>query len=213
MERLQALFEPVLREEGVCGLSVATRADALNEDVLTYLEDLNRRTRLTVELGLQTVFDRTARLINRCHSYAEFLQGYAALKERSIRVCVHLINGLPGETAMHMLKTAEKTGQLKPDAVKLHLLHVIRGTPLEELYLRGGYEPMTLEDYVNVVAAQLELLPPETVIERVTGDADRRTLTAPLWSKDKLRVLGSLDKVLALRNTFQGKRYISGVID
>lgn len=202
---LKALYEAALSHPLVCGISIATRADALPEPVLDYLEELSNRTALTVELGLQTIHDETARALNRCHSYAEFLKGYGALKRRGIPVCVHLINGLPGEDAERMLQTAKAVGMLRPDAVKLHLLHVITGTKLAELYTAGRYTPMTLDGYVDIVVRQLEVLPPATVIQRLTGDGDRRTLLAPRWSRDKIRVLGSIDRLQAARGSWQGK--------
>ena len=202
---LRRLFETALAHEGVCGVSVATRADCLPEETLDLLSELCEKTELTVELGLQTVWDDTAERINRCHSYADFLNGYKALKARGIRVTVHLIDGLPGETAEMMRTSAKTLGALRPDGVKLHLLHVIRGTPLCEMYECGAYTPLTREEYVDIVVRQLELLPPETVIERLTGDGDRRTLAAPLWSRDKLCVLGSIDRALAERDSWQGR--------
>ena len=207
---LRELFTAALAHEGVCGLAVATRADCLPPDVLDLLSEFNEKTELTVELGLQTVFDDTAARINRCHAYADFRAGYAALRARNIRVTVHLIDGLPGETAERMVESARTLGWLRPDGVKLHLLHVIRGTALCALYERGDYTPLTREEYIDIVVRQLEVLPPETVIERLTGDGDRRTLVAPLWSRDKRRVLGGIDKALAERDTWQGKLFEEG---
>ena len=205
--RLRELYERALSVQGVCGLSIATRCDALEAETLDYLRELNTRTYLTVELGLQTIHDSTAEKINRCHTFSEFLQGYYELKRAGIRVCVHMINGLPGEDEEMMTESATQVGRLRPDAVKLQLLHVIRGTPLEQMYLRGEYTPLSLEDYINILVRQLEVLPPETVIERITGDGKAGELIAPLWSRDKLRVLGSIDKALAERDTWQGKYY------
>lgn len=208
--RLRGLFERALSAGGVCGLAIATRCDALEDDTLEYLSELNKRTFLTVELGLQTVHDSTAERINRCHSYSEFLRGYEKLKKAGIRVCVHMINGLPGEDEDMMVKSAWEIGKLSPGAVKLQLLHVIKKTPLERMYLEGRYTPLSLEAYVDIIVRQLEVLPPETVIERITGDGDARTLIAPLWSRDKIRVLGTIDKTLAERDTWQGKRFSPG---
>ena len=204
---LQKTYEEALAVEGVCGLSLATRADALSTETIDYLAELSQRTYLTVELGLQTIHDETAVRIHRGHSYAEFNQAYQALKRRGIRVCVHLIDGLPGETFPMMLETARAVGQLRPDAVKLHLLHILRGTPLAEAYTAGRFTPMTREAYIHTVCTQLEWLPPETVIERVTGDGQREMLLAPLWSLDKIAVLGGIDRELARRNTVQGARF------
>ena len=211
LARLREMFETALSHEGVCGLSIATRADCLSADTLAYLAELNARTHLTVELGLQTVFNETAERINRCHSFAEFCEGYDALKSRGIRVTVHIINGLPGETVEMMAETARVLGKMRPDGVKIHLLHVIRGTRLFELYERGEYVPMELSAYAETVVSQLELLPPETTIERLTGDGDRRTLAAPLWSRDKIRVLGTIDKLMAEKNTWQGRLFEKSV--
>ena len=207
LEELCSAFEAALLQEGVCGLSIATRADCLLPEALEYLSELNTRTRLTVELGLQTSFDETAVIINRGHSFAEFTEGYNALKERGIRVTVHIINGLPGESAEMMVETARILGQLRPDGVKIHLLHVILGTKLCDINERGEYLPMSLEAYVDTVVRQLEVLPPETTIERLTGDGERETLLAPLWSRDKIRVLGTIDKLLVDKNTWQGRLF------
>ena len=189
---------------GVYGISVGTRADCLPDDVIALLCDINSKTRLTVELGLQTVHDRTARLINRCYDYSEFLTGYSRLKKANIRTCLHLINGLPGETKSDMLETAREVARLAPDAVKLHLLHVNSGTELERLYLDCRYTPLTRDEYINIVISQLEYLPPDTVIERITGDADKKYLVAPKWSADKIAVLGGIDRQMKLRDTYQG---------
>lgn len=207
IRKLRSLYEAALNHEGICGLSIATRADCLSSEYLDYLSELNIRTRLTVELGLQTVFDETAKTINRCHSFSEFTEGYNALKSRGIRVTVHIINGLPGETTDMMVETARILGHLRPDGVKIHLLHVIRGTKLCEMYEKSEYSPMSFEDYTETVVRQLELLPPETTIERLTGDGDKNTLIAPLWSRNKIRVLGTIDYLLASADTWQGRLF------
>ncbi len=209
LTKLREMFETALSHEGIYGISLATRADCLSPDVLDYLAELSTRTRLTVELGLQTVFDETAERINRCHSFEDFCTGYYALKSRGIRVTVHIINGLPEETEDMMVETARVLGKMRPDGVKIHLLHVISGTRLFEMFERDEYVPMSLADYTDTVVYQLELLPPETTIERLTGDGDRRTLITPLWSRDKIRVLGTIDKLLTERNTWQGRLYMN----
>ena len=211
LARLRINFEAALWCEGICGLTVATRADCLAPDVLEYLAELAKRTDLTVELGLQSASDETARRINRCHDYRAFLEGYAALKARGVRVCVHLINGLPGEDEAQMLDTVKKIAPLRPDGVKIHLLHVIRGTALAEMLEMGQYRPMEREDYIRVVVRQLERLPETTVIERLTGDGDRRTLLAPLWSRDKLAVLGGIDSAMARADTWQGRLFAAAL--
>lgn len=204
LEHLKALWQEALEVQEVVGISIATRADCLGEEVLTALEELRDRTDLTVELGLQTIHDETAKRIGRGHDFAEFLRGYEALKKRGIRVCVHIINGLPGETEEMMLETARVIGRLGPDGVKIHLLHVTEGTALAELWKRGDYLPMEKEDYIRITARQLEYFPPETVIERLTGDGDKSKLLAPLWSRDKISVLGGIDREMAQKDMIQG---------
>ena len=189
---------------GVHGISIGTRADCLPDDVIALLSQINNRTHLTVELGLQTVHDKTAQIINRCYTYDEFLTGYRKLKNAGIRTCLHLIDGLPGETKADMLETAKEVARLHPDAVKIHLLHVNRNTALEQIYLSGNYSPLTRDEYIDIVISQLEYLPADIVIERITGDADKRCLVAPLWSADKTAVLGGIDRQMKLRDTYQG---------
>lgn len=203
-EKLSELLETA-RKLGAFSLSLATRADCLDKQKARILAEFPLP--LTVELGLQTVHDSTAEFINRGHTFSDFLCGYALLREHNIRVCVHIINGLPRETPEMMIETAKALAKLRPNAVKIHSLHVLRGTRLCELYESGEYTPLTREEYIDVTARQLELLPPETVIERVTGDGDKSLLAAPLWSADKIAVLGGLDKRLADMNTYQGKLF------
>lgn len=204
---LRERFEPVLSQEGVVGISIATRADCLEYDVLEYLSELKDRTYLTVELGLQTIFDGTGERINRCHTYADFLEGYKKLKDRNINVCVHLIDGLPGETKGMMIESAKAVADLKPHCVKLHLLHVLKNTKIAEQYANGDFELLTLEEYVDIIVSQLEVFPEETVIQRLTGDGGRDTLIGPLWSLKKFVVLNEIDKLMVKRDTYQGARY------
>ncbi len=207
VERLRALYEPVLAEPGVVGLAVATRADALPEDVVEYLAELCSRTFLMVELGLQSVHDKTAERINRGHTWEEFLEGYHKLIDKNIPVCIHLIDGLPGEDRAMMLATAREVAKLRPFCVKIHLLHVLRGTPIARELAAGEFPLMTLEEYVQTVCDQLEVLPPETVIQRVTGDGKKEDLIGPLWSLQKFVVLNEIDKELYRRGSFQGKYF------
>lgn len=207
VETLKALWQEALRFREVVGISVATRADCLEKEKLEALAELSARTDLTVELGLQTIHDETARKIGRGHSFETFLSGFLALEDLGIRTCVHIINGLPGETEEMMLETAKTVGDLRPGGVKIHLLHVTEGTPLEAAWRRGDYAPMEKADYIALTARQLRFLPPETVIERLTGDGDKKVLLAPLWSRDKISVLGGIDKALAELDAVQGDRY------
>lgn len=204
---LRKTFEPALALPGVVGLSVATRADCLPKPVLDYLEELSRRTDLTVELGLQTVHDQTARLINRGHDYHTFLRGYGELTRRGIPVCIHLINGLPGEDLDMMLQSVRQVAALRPFAVKLHLLHLLRETPLAAQYKAHPFPLLKKDEYVRLICDQLELLPPQTVIQRLTGDGDRRALIGPLWSLRKREVLNAIDQEMVRRDTVQGARF------
>lgn len=203
---LRERFEGVLAQDNVVGISIATRADCLEEDVLQYLSELNERTYLIVELGLQTIFDETGDRINRCHTYAEFLKGYNKLKERGINICVHLIDGLPGESREMMLESARTVALLRPHCVKLHLLHVLEGTRLANMYRNGEFELMTREEYVETIVNQLEVFPPETIIQRLTGDGGRDSLIGPLWSLKKFVVLNEIDKLMLKRDTYQGAK-------
>lgn len=202
--RLSEMLKEAL-DLGAFGVSIATRADCLDEERVALLSRFPRP--LTVELGLQTVHDSTAALVNRCHTFAEFLRGYELLKAHNIRVCVHIINGLPRESTEMMLETARILGKLRPNGVKIHLLHILQGTNLCNMYKCGELTPLEKSEYIDLVARQLELFPPETVIERVTGDGDKRLLVAPMWSVDKISVLGGLDKRLAEMDTFQGRGF------
>lgn len=204
LERLREVYSQAL-ECDICGISAATRADCIDHERAGFLASLG--VPVTVELGLQTAHDSTARRINRGHDLARFLEGFRIAREHGLRVCVHIINGLPGETPEMMLDTARILGRLRPDGVKIHLLHVIDGTPLAEIWRRGSYTPMEMSDYIGVTVRQLELLPPETVIERLTGDGSRDSLLAPLWSLDKRAVLGGIMKWQKELDSIQGLRF------
>ena len=206
---LREKFEEALCAQGAVGLNIATRADCLEDDVVKLLGEIAERTVLTVELGLQTSNDETAEIINRGHSFAEFKSGYQRLRSESnkINICVHVIFGLPGESEDDMLKTVSDLAALKPDQVKLHLLHVIKGTKLAAMYEAGEYETMSREDYIDAVCKAIELLPPDTVVARVTGDGMADELLAPLWSVKKVAVINDIDKTLFERQTYQGAKF------
>lgn len=209
LEVLKENFEAILKLDKVVGLSIATRADALSDDVMDYLEELSKRTYLVVELGLQSVFDKTGEIINRCHTYQEFLYGYNKLKERGINICVHLILGLPGETHEMMLESVKETVNLMPHAIKLHLLHILKGTKIAKMYENGEIRTLTRDEYVDIIVDALELIPPEIIIQRLTGDGARDLLIAPLWSLKKFCVLNEIDKEMIRRNCYQGSKLIS----
>ena len=205
VDRLRELYYEALAMPDVVGLSIATRADCLEDDVCELLYEIGKKTYLTVELGLQSSSDVTAERINRGHNWAEFLQGYEKL--HGLNVCVHIINGLPGESKDDMLKTARDVARLCPHEIKIHLLHVLKNTVMAEEYERGEFETLTLDEYADIVVSQLELLPPDTVIGRVTGDGLSDELIAPLWSTRKFNVMNTIDKLMVERDTYQGKLY------
>lgn len=213
VEKLREVYLSALSFPQVAGISIGTRADCLGDEVMELLRELDSRTELTVELGMQTVHEPTIELINRCCTHEEFLQGYRRLKESGIRVCLHIINGLPDETPEMMTETARQTAELAPEGVKIQMLHVIRGTKLAEMYEEGRFTLLSREEYIDTVVRQLEVLPPETVIERITGDGDKSKLIAPMWSADKIAVLGGIDKRLAELDTWQGRLYTSKFVN
>lgn len=206
---LRDLFGEALTFPDAVGLNIATRADCLPPDVTAYLAELAERTVLTVELGLQTAHDETAAHINRGHTYRDFTDGYTRLRAASgrIQICVHLIFGLPGEDEDAMLDTVRAVAALRPDQVKIHLLHVLRGTALGEMYRQGNYTPLERDAYIRIVVRALELLPPQTVIGRLTGDGMAADLLAPAWSRKKIAVLNDIDKALYAADSWQGKLY------
>lgn len=206
IDRLRAVYEEVLSLEGAVAFHIATRADCLGDDVIALLREASERMPLTVELGLQSIFDESAARIGRGHTYAEFLDGFERLRRGApaVRIAVHLINGLPGEREEQMLASAQAVGALHPDEIKFHLLHVLRGTRLAELYQNGSYQPMTEEAYVDLVFRQLLHIPSDIVVGRLTGDGAADALLAPLWSLKKLCVLNKIDQKLYENNTFQG---------
>lgn len=206
VKRLREVYEEALAEEKVVGLSISTRPDCLPEDVLDYLEELNQRTYLWVELGLQSIHDRTMKSIGRGHNYAQFIKGLEQLRARGIRVCAHVILGLPGETKEDILATGQAAARLPLQGIKLHLLHVLKGTPLGLIYQREPFPLLTKEEYVSLVADILEILPPEMVIHRLTGDGPPEDLIGPLWSRKKWEVLNAIDAELERRDTWQGKK-------
>ena len=209
VEHLRRMFEEALTWPAVVGMNIATRADCLPADVVALMAELSEKTVLTVELGLQTVHDSIAARINRGHTYADFLDGYTRLRTDAPKAltCVHLILGLPGEEEADMLDTVRRVAALHPHQVKLHLLHVLKGTALGEMYEAGEYTPLEKDAYTSTVVKTLELLPPETVVARLTGDGAAVDLLAPMWSRRKREVLNGIDRLLAERNTWQGKEY------
>jgi len=203
-ELLRRLYDEAIEVEDVVGLAVSTRPDCLSGDMLGLLEEYHNATYLWIELGMQSIHDRSLKAINRGHDFAQFLEVYSRLKERGMRVCLHAIIGLPGETYDDMMATARMLGELEPGGVKLHLLHALNGTELAGMYERGEWIPLEMEEYVGIICDFLERLHPDTLIHRLTGDPLRGYLIAPEWCIKKWEVLNGIDAEIGKRKSFQG---------
>lgn len=206
LEKLKEYFTPFIEREDILGIAIATRADCLEDDKIAYLQSLTNKKEIWIELGLQSIHDKTAIETNRGHDYATFLNCIERLKNTDLKICVHIINSLPNEDEQMMLETAKQIGQLPIHAVKLHMLHVCEGTKMGEIYKKNPIPLYSLEQYIDIIIKQLEVLPPEIIIQRLTGDAVKELLIAPKWTLNKTNVLNSIDKEMVKRNTWQGKK-------
>lgn len=202
---LKEKYESVLKLDDVIGIAIATRADAISDECLDYLEELNKRTNLTIELGLQTIHEDTSKLINRCHTLKQFEDMYYKLKERNIEVVVHIINGLPYENEEMMLETVKYLNKLKIDGIKIHMLNIVKDTALAKMYKKEKFHILSKEEYINIVIKQLELLDPKIVIHRITSDPNPQNLIEPTWLIKKFCLLNDIDKEMKKRDTYQGK--------
>lgn len=206
LEKLKEYFTPFVERTDILGIAIATRADCLEDDKIAYLQSLTKKKEIWIELGLQSIHDKTALATNRGHDYATFLDCIERLKNTDLKICVHIINSLPNEDEQMMLETAKQVGQLPIHAVKLHMLHVCEGTKMGEDYKKNPFPLFTLEQYIDIIIKQLEAFPPEIIIQRLTGDAVKELLIAPEWTLNKTNVLNSIDKEMVRRNTWQGKQ-------
>jgi radical SAM protein (TIGR01212 family) len=207
--RLETLYREALDYPGVVGIAIATRPDCLPDDVLDLITDVSRETYVWLEIGLESMHDRTLQWVNRGHGLREFLDAVERCKNRALQVCVHLILGFPGETRNEILQTPALLNRLKIDGVKLHNLHVIKNTGLEKLYRGGAFMLMNQQEYVSLLVDFLELLSPETVIHRLTGETYRAITVAPEWSINKIGVFNAIQKELDQRDTWQGRSFRS----
>ena len=204
VDKLKERYELILKQDGVIGLSIATRADAISDEVLNYLCELNKRCYLTIELGLQTIHEDTATLINRCHSLKCFDDMVKKLRDNNISVVVHIINGLPYETKDMMLDTIKHLNKLDIQGIKIHMLSVVKNTKLAKMYQDNPFKILSKEEYIDIVCDQLELLNDSIVVHRLTGDPIKEELIEPSWILNKISVLNGIDKELKRRNTYQG---------
>lgn len=204
VNELKKMYEKILNQENVIGLNIATRPDAISDECLDYLEELNKKTYLTIELGLQTTREETTKLINRCHSLQCFEDMVKKLRERNIDVVVHIINGLPYETKKDMLNTVKYLNKLDIQGIKIHMLSITKDTPIEKMYQEEKFKLLSKEEYIDIVVDQLELLREEIVIHRITGDPKLDELIEPTWLTKKFCVLNDIDKEMVRRDTYQG---------
>lgn len=196
VERLRQLYMEAIAHPDVVAVSIATRPDCLPDEVINLLAELNRIKPIWMELGLQTIHEQTAEYIRRGYPLKVYDKTVERLKKIGVQVITHVILGLPGESKEEMKATVSYVGKSGVDGIKLQLLHVIRGTDLEKEYRKGGFKTLEMEEYVNLIADCIARLPEDMVIHRMTGDGDKKTLVAPLWSSDKKRVLNALNKAI-----------------
>ncbi len=208
VEKLRALYDEALVQEDVIGLSIGTRPDCLGEDVIGLLSEYAKKYHIWVELGLQSVHDKTLQFINRGHNFQQFADAVSALAGRGLNICVHIIIGLPGESDKDVLTTAATLAAMPVNGIKIHSLLALEGTMLGELYKKGSIELISKDKYVALTADVLEILPPEMVVQRLTADGYRDIFLAPDWAMNKLDVLNTINRELERRKSYQGKHYI-----
>lgn len=207
LDKIKKMIQPFLEKEDVKGIALATRPDCLSEEIVCYLSEVNQTKDVYIELGLQTIHDETSKLINRGHTYQEFLDGLALCRQYNLEVCVHIINGLPFETKEMMIETAKTLGQLDIQALKIHMLFVVKNTKLQQMYENHEFEMLTRQEYIDIVVEQLRYINPEIILERLTGDGKIDDLIAPMWSIKKVTILNDIDKQMKERDIYQGDFY------
>ena len=207
VEKLKALYDEALAQENVIGLSIGTRSDCLPPEVIKLLAGYAQKFHVWVELGLQSVHDRTLKTINRGHTYQQFLEAVNNLSGKDLNICVHIIIGLPGESDKDVTATAKTLAALPVNGIKIHSLLALEGTLMGNMYKEGSIQMITKEQYVSLTADVLELLPPEMVVQRLTADGYRDIFLAPAWAGNKLDVLNAINRELERRNSHQGMRY------
>lgn len=208
LDYLEQLYTPVALREDICALSIATRPDCLSEKVITLLKQINNIKPVFIELGLQTIHESTAKLIRRGYETPVYDESVRRLKDAGIDVVTHAIIGLPGETESMIYDTMSHIASVDSDGIKLHLLYIIKGTVLEQMYLDGKYLPLEMDEYIRLLAGCIQRLPRKMVIHRMTGDGAKSELTAPLWSSNKKQVLAAINAYFEAENVVQGALYV-----
>lgn len=206
LDVLKEKYETVYKLPNVVGLSIATRPDSIEDDVYDYLEELSKETYLTVELGLQSIHEKTNKIINRCHSLECFNKAVKELRKRNINVVVHIINGLPYETKEMMIDTVKYLNNLDIQGIKIHMLHILKNTDLYDMYEKEKFHVLSRDEYVSIVCEQLRYLREEIVINRITGDPKEDDLVEPTWLIKKFGVLNEIDKYMAKYDIYQGDK-------
>ncbi len=200
-------YEALSLDENIVGLSIATRCDAFSEETYNLLDEINNKTYLTIELGLQSIQEKTSKFINRAHTLECFVTAVQELRKRNINVVVHIINGFHIESKKDMLETVQFLNHQDIQGIKIHLLHIMKKTVLGKLYLDNPFKILTLNEYKDIVCDQLEILDPKIIIHRLTGDSPKELLIEPLWSLKKFIVMNEIDKELRKRNSYQGIKF------
>lgn len=207
LSKLKECYESILNIDGVIGLNIATRPDSITDEIYDYLEELSKRTDLVVEIGLQTIHEKTAKLINRGHSLECFNECIKELRKRNINVVVHIINGLPYESKEDMIETIKYVSNLDIQGIKIHMLFILKGTELEKMYNLTHFHVLTKEEYIDIVCDQLEYLREDIVVNRITGDPIKELTIEPKWLFKKFCVLNDIDKEMVRRDSYQGIKY------
>ncbi|CAM3679274.1 TIGR01212 family radical SAM protein [Erysipelothrix urinaevulpis] len=207
LEDLKKLYDPFFEDDRFVGIDIATRSDCLDDEKIAYFEAMSHKKDLTIEIGLQSIHKSTGLWMNRGHDLDSVTDILLKLKKAKIRTCIHIINGFPVEDKAMMLETIDYVAKIKPDMVKIHMLHLLRGTKLGNQYIKEPFDMLSKDEYIDLVVDQIERLPPEVTIARLTGDGLSDDLLAPLWTQKKTIVLNDIDKLMVKRNTWQGKYY------
>ncbi len=207
LSKIKGMLEPFLDKEEVAEIAIATRCDCLNEEIVNYLNSITNKKPIWIELGLQTTNFKSSKYLNLGYNFDDFKKAISLLEDTNIKVCVHIINGLPNETKEDMLKTIKDINHLKFDSIKIHMLHILKDTKLNEIYQKEPFNMLGRDEYIEIVVKQLELLKPEVVIERLTGDPIKEELIEPNWVLNKTTILNDIDKLMAKLDTYQGKYY------
>lgn len=207
LSKIKAMLQPFLHMDEVCEIAIATRCDCLADETIKYLDEICKYKQIWLELGLQTSNDITGEYINRKYTFLDFKNAITKLENTNIKTCVHIINGLPNETIEDMLKTIQDINHLKFDAIKIHMLHIIKNTKLASIYNETPFNILSREEYIELVVKQLELLRPEVIVQRLTGDPIKDDLIAPTWTLNKTTILNDIDKLMRKLDTYQGSEY------